>query len=149
MRGSNWSRAASSPRLQARSSAVTGVAVTGFILVRRRRPSLGSPARPSQSPGPRHTSHPRGLLESGPEESMSSPPPRKASAPAAAVEPPFDVIPLLLSRKVITAEQAERARRAARINNVTVEDRKSTRLNSSHLGISYAVFCLKKKTKLI
>src|SRR5258705_3885446 len=26
-------------------------------------------------------------------------------------------------------------------------DRKSTRLNSSHLGISYAVFCLKKKTK--
>src|SRR5262245_63039865 len=28
-------------------------------------------------------------------------------------------------------------------------DRKSTRLNSSHLGISYAVFCLKKKTKVI
>src|ERR1035441_10783395 len=27
----------------------------------------------------------------------------------------------------------------------TVLDRKSTRLNSSHLGISYAVFCLKKK----
>src|ERR1039458_6503670 len=26
-----------------------------------------------------------------------------------------------------------------------VGDRKSTRLNSSHLGISYAVFCLKKK----
>src|ERR1035438_9205543 len=26
-----------------------------------------------------------------------------------------------------------------------VRDRKSTRLNSSHLGISYAVFCLKKK----
>src|SRR5438045_6250313 len=26
-----------------------------------------------------------------------------------------------------------------------VKDRKSTRLNSSHLGISYAVFCLKKK----
>src|ERR1039458_10688523 len=26
-------------------------------------------------------------------------------------------------------------------------DRKSTRLNSSHLGISYAVFCLKKKYK--
>src|SRR3712207_7749163 len=28
------------------------------------------------------------------------------------------------------------------------EDRKSTRLNSSHANISYAVFCLKKKTKL-
>src|SRR5256885_9914876 len=27
-------------------------------------------------------------------------------------------------------------------------DRKSTRLNSSHLVISYAVFCLKKKTEL-
>src|SRR5262245_62630663 len=26
-----------------------------------------------------------------------------------------------------------------------IADRKSTRLNSSHLGISYAVFCLKKK----
>src|SRR5438045_7118972 len=28
---------------------------------------------------------------------------------------------------------------------VDLLDRKSTRLNSSHLGISYAVFCLKKK----
>src|SRR3712207_6965920 len=28
-----------------------------------------------------------------------------------------------------------------------VEDRKSTRLNSSHANISYAVFCLKKKIK--
>src|SRR5690554_7679279 len=29
----------------------------------------------------------------------------------------------------------------------TASDRKSTRLNSSHVRISYAVFCLKKKTK--
>src|SRR5258705_8422845 len=28
-------------------------------------------------------------------------------------------------------------------------DRKSTRLNSSHLGISYAVFCLKKKKRIM
>src|SRR5699024_11609462 len=28
-------------------------------------------------------------------------------------------------------------------------DRKSTRLNSSHVSISYAVFCLKKKNKVI
>ena len=28
----------------------------------------------------------------------------------------------------------------------TIQDRKSTRLNSSHVVISYAVFCLKKKT---
>src|SRR2546427_6735366 len=30
-----------------------------------------------------------------------------------------------------------------------VRDRKSTRLNSSHSQISYAVFCLKKKTSII
>src|SRR5699024_11570510 len=29
----------------------------------------------------------------------------------------------------------------------TFQDRKSTRLNSSHVSISYAVFCLKKKNK--
>src|SRR3712207_7657846 len=29
----------------------------------------------------------------------------------------------------------------------STQDRKSTRLNSSHANISYAVFCLKKKTK--
>src|SRR5262245_63036163 len=39
-----------------------------------------------------------------------------------------------------------RAARAARQPGRALErDRKSTRLNSSHLGISYAVFCLKKK----
>src|SRR5690625_3169700 len=32
------------------------------------------------------------------------------------------------------------------INNPLHQDRKSTRLNSSHVAISYAVFCLKKKT---
>src|SRR5258705_1146127 len=31
------------------------------------------------------------------------------------------------------------------LNVKNIRDRKSTRLNSSHLGISYAVFCLKKK----
>src|ERR1035441_3297929 len=31
----------------------------------------------------------------------------------------------------------------------SLPDRKSTRLNSSHLGISYAVFCLKKKINTI
>src|SRR5215831_20050961 len=33
------------------------------------------------------------------------------------------------------------------IASAPLPDRKSTRLNSSHLGISYAVFCLKKKKK--
>src|ERR1035441_10891563 len=36
-----------------------------------------------------------------------------------------------------------------RVVNIKNIDRKSTRLNSSHLGISYAVFCLKKKNKKI
>src|SRR5258707_3840103 len=31
--------------------------------------------------------------------------------------------------------------------SLALEDRKSTRLNSSHANISYAVFCLKKKKK--
>src|SRR5256885_6521537 len=36
---------------------------------------------------------------------------------------------------------------AAKAHNIA--DRKSTRLNSSHLVISYAVFCLKKKKTII
>src|SRR5256885_9938753 len=35
------------------------------------------------------------------------------------------------------------------VQQIIVADRKSTRLNSSHLVISYAVFCLKKKRKQI
>src|SRR5256885_7557802 len=35
------------------------------------------------------------------------------------------------------------------VDRKDLEDRKSTRLNSSHLVISYAVFCLKKKKKHI
>src|ERR1039458_8656505 len=34
------------------------------------------------------------------------------------------------------------------VAEATIPDRKSTRLNSSHLGISYAVFCFKKKRRL-
>src|SRR3712207_8334639 len=46
-------------------------------------------------------------------------------------DPPFDAV------------QAERALLVAFV--VAPQDRKSTRLNSSHANISYAVFCLKKK----
>src|SRR3712207_7991435 len=46
---------------------------------------------------------------------------------------------LLESRKLGAARMT-----AAHIKS---EDRKSTRLNSSHANISYAVFCLKKKQK--
>src|SRR5438067_220427 len=40
-----------------------------------------------------------------------------------------------------------RSRHGLRIESGTLLDRKSTRLNSSHVSISYAVFCLKKKTQ--
>src|SRR2546430_6701607 len=46
------------------------------------------------------------------------------------------------------AGNGERLVQAAAVRRVdgAVEDRKSTRLNSSHSQISYAVFCLKKKS---
>src|SRR5690606_42097254 len=47
------------------------------------------------------------------------------------------------------AEVVDEAASAARrpVKRAYREDRKSTRLNSSHVKISYAVFCLKKKKK--
>src|SRR5207249_7509622 len=54
--------------------------------------------------------------------------------------PPFHVVNLIHRRQI------ERVR----CQSVkSVRDRKSTRLNSSHVSISYAVFCLKKKSTLI
>src|SRR5688572_32517989 len=44
-----------------------------------------------------------------------------------------------------TARRDRRAAAARRGHQRSEEDRKSTRLNSSHSQISYAVFCLKKK----
>src|SRR3712207_8728951 len=58
----------------------------------------------------------------------------------AAVWPPQS--PRGASRQ-LALEQRLGRRRVARVHEV--EDRKSTRLNSSHANISYAVFCLKKK----
>src|SRR2546426_7414761 len=45
------------------------------------------------------------------------------------------------------ARRAKRSRAVPLGEDVRATDRKSTRLNSSHLVISYAVFCLKKKKK--
>src|ERR1035441_821404 len=52
-------------------------------------------------------------------------------------------------RKVLRASEAENPKclRELKATDCEALDRKSTRLNSSHLGISYAVFCLKKKIK--
>src|SRR5205807_4445745 len=58
----------------------------------------------------------------------------------------------LIARHDAHAPQGRRHRRLVRGRDLVVlardQDRKSTRLNSSHLVISYAVFCLKKKKKL-
>src|SRR5258706_10593985 len=51
-------------------------------------------------------------------------------------------LPVLSSAQTLLPLQSARARSLRRR---VVLDRKSTRLNSSHVRISYAVFCLKKK----
>src|SRR3712207_7212830 len=47
----------------------------------------------------------------------------------------------------ITVDSADFKRVGKTFENFGQPDRKSTRLNSSHANISYAVFCLKKKKK--
>src|SRR5256885_12940230 len=59
--------------------------------------------------------------------------------PDSAVELPLEDYAAERDGKVIVASDAEAA-------IIAHTDRKSTRLNSSHLVISYAVFCLKKKS---
>src|SRR3712207_8639196 len=49
--------------------------------------------------------------------------------------------------KEVGERRAERARQVGAGSGAESRDRKSTRLNSSHANISYAVFCLKKKTQ--
>src|SRR5437762_11055252 len=54
---------------------------------------------------------------------------------------------LNLSASPYHAGKADERRRMISTRAADNQDRKSTRLNSSHRCISYAVFCLKKKTK--
>src|SRR5438270_1421176 len=60
------------------------------------------------------------------------------------IKPPYTGAP---EKAQIAVEGADHLYREIRIENTLTEDRKSTRLNSSHSQISYAVFCLKKKKK--
>src|SRR5436189_4947511 len=53
------------------------------------------------------------------------------------------------ARRRALSARAAAARHSANCSAKTRTDRKSTRLNSSHRCISYAVFCLKKKKTLI
>src|SRR2546422_11229313 len=61
-----------------------------------------------------------------------------------------DALPISLRRAAAGVRPgpprgADQRRRATPVRSHRVGDRKSTRLNSSHGYISYAVFCLKKK----
>src|SRR6266403_2306540 len=62
-----------------------------------------------------------------------------------------DALPISPSASLETSARAKsscsvRAKRASARKGRWSRDRKSTRLNSSHVESSYAVFCLKKKT---
>src|SRR5256885_8320389 len=58
---------------------------------------------------------------------------------------PESVLDKVVSQKRRTQQPPQL--HASLIDWIALGDRKSTRLNSSHLVISYAVFCLKKKKK--
>src|SRR5690625_6176105 len=57
-----------------------------------------------------------------------------------------------LIQELIPAEALSETSRMVLVNSLHLKaswtDRKSTRLNSSHVAISYAVFCLKKKSNI-
>src|SRR3712207_8741531 len=53
---------------------------------------------------------------------------------------------VIFGTTLLVRGEAERAERVFE-EGLAVGDRKSTRLNSSHANISYAVFCLKKKKR--
>src|SRR5205807_9658577 len=106
-------------------------------------------------PFPRHQPSDRHL----PSVSFTAPPTTEISTLSL-----HDALPICLRRfspsiaadvkRVLTPEGSVAARRhrggtaPAQVRKAVARarDRKSTRLNSSHLVISYAVFCLKKKT---
>src|SRR5258705_1514333 len=58
-----------------------------------------------------------------------------------------DALPIYSSKRGESCGFNSPARRGGVSRDERRLDRKSTRLNSSHLGISYAVFCLKKKNR--
>src|ERR1035441_10819970 len=60
----------------------------------------------------------------------------------AAFKPEYQELKFTLHRKLLERINLDAL---SGIDDDRIRDRKSTRLNSSHLGISYAVFCLKKK----
>src|SRR2546430_13584688 len=62
--------------------------------------------------------------------------------------PPANVLKVLFRPLFKTVVPGASATRPRKLRSDSGRDRKSTRLNSSHSQISYAVFCLKKKISL-
>src|SRR5438874_13698328 len=58
-----------------------------------------------------------------------------------------DALPIYRPETHLSDEQQRKSERRPTQHRLAAIDRKSTRLNSSHVEISYAVFCLKKKKK--
>src|SRR3712207_9025491 len=78
--------------------------------------------------------------------SLAQPPPQpstSSSGQASRLEPPLPGLPRPARHCLLLGA------RTALLPHMPHVDRKSTRLNSSHANISYAVFCLKKKNKKI
>src|SRR5690242_21246568 len=78
---------------------------------------------------------------------MSRPPPRSTLFPYTtlfrSLAPPVTIRALASGGHIW--RDPENLTLAAGTRTLDITDRKSTRLNSSHMSISYAVFCLKKK----
>src|SRR6266480_4566264 len=66
---------------------------------------------------------------------------------AARATPEHDATGATSDRDPAVVGRAKVVEPLAPIRDPQLRDRKSTRLNSSHMSISYAVFCLKKKKK--
>src|SRR3712207_6864513 len=60
-----------------------------------------------------------------------------------------DALPISAGASRSSRACRSRWRRSGATRSTSPADRKSTRLNSSHANISYAVFCLKKKNKQV
>src|SRR5690625_7986265 len=76
---------------------------------------------------------------------MIQPPPRSTLFPYTTLFRSFSAVRNVVQRTLTVVLLLNRAEYSGDDANSADEDRKSTRLNSSHVAISYAVFCLKKK----
>src|SRR3712207_7218984 len=70
---------------------------------------------------------------------------RSLGAPHVLGAPPHRKCPASPNRSSVVRSHTNDRRMTTRARGRSPLDRKSTRLNSSHANISYAVFCLKKK----